>query len=265
MKVEQIYTDNSLRNFNYIIACDNTKEAVVIDPLRVDLILELAKRNDYKITKIINTHEHNDHTDGNQELVNATLAKVYCHHGALGTIPCANHGLEKDDVINIGSSVQLKVLDTPGHTMAHVCLLATDLIDGEQAIFSGDTLFNAGAGNVYSGNVDDLFNTFVNILYELPDTTLVFPGHDYLQNNLNFTLSREPDNSKAKDLLAKVNGQDPHQSFVTNLGIEKDINTFFRLNSKEIINKLQQDVSDFSDAPSSKDVFVALRNLRNNW
>lgn len=258
MKTHQIYTDNSLRNFNYVIACENTKEAIVIDPLRVDLILDLVKKNGYKVTKIINTHEHADHTDGNQELVNATEAEVYCHSNAVNKIPCAEFGLSKDDKIKLGDSTNIKVLDTPGHTMAHVCLLATS--GDNMALFSGDTLFNAGAGNVYSGNVDDLYNTFVDILYKLPDDTLVYPGHDYLANNLQFTLSREPSNTYAKDLLAKIENQDPHDALVTTLAMEKRMNTFFRLDSEDIINNL-----DLNTDYSSKDVFVALRELRNDW
>lgn len=265
MIVEQIYTDNSLRNFNYIIACPDTNEAIVVDPLRVDLILDLVAEKSYNITKIINTHEHADHTDGNVELVNRTGAKVYCHHKAVGKIPCSEHGLRKDDIITVGDSVSISVLDTPGHTMAHVCLLATDLTANNLAIFSGDTLFNAGAGNVHSGNVDDLYQTFVNILFKLPDSTLVYPGHDYLENNLNFTLSREPGNHAAKELLERIKDQDPHDPFVTDLSIEKIINTFFRLDNSEIISKLKSDINDFSHTPSDKDVFIALRELRNNW
>lgn len=266
MIVEQIYTDNSLRNFNYIIACPDTNEALVIDPLRVDLIMDLAVEKNYRITKIINTHEHADHTDGNAELVSKTGAKVYCHHKAINSIPCADYGLFKDDVIVVGDSVELKVFDTPGHTMAHVCILANDLSTNDNlAIFSGDTLFNAGAGHVYSGNVDDLYETFVNILFKLPESTLVYPGHDYLHNNLNFTLSREPGNYAARELLERIKNQDPHDPFVTDLSIEKTINTFFRLDNQEIIKNLHSELTGFIDNPSAKDVFIALRTLRNNW
>lgn len=267
MIVEQIYTENSLRNFNYIIACENTLEAAVIDPLRVDLLLELINTKYYKVKHIINTHEHADHTDGNQELVERTHAEVYCHANAIDKIPCAQHGLTKDDYLKIGDSVQLQVLDTPGHTMAHVCLLAQDVSSSsnQMALFCGDTLFNAGAGNVYSGNVENLYNTFVDILYKLPDDTLVYPGHDYLANNLGFTLNREPSNISAEALLKEVLDQDPHNPFVTTMGLEKKINTFFRLDNSEIKAKLSEDCSGFSVNADNRQVFYALRELRNSW
>lgn len=265
MLVHQIYTDNSLRNFNYIIACAETKEAIVIDPLRVDLIMDIIEQNNYKVSKIVNTHEHADHTDGNEELVSKTGAKVFCHHNAVPRVPCAEYGLTKDTMISVGKTVEIKVLETPGHTMAHVCLLATNVNNHEQAIFSGDTLFNAGAGHVHSGNIEDLYQTFVNILYTLSDYTLVYPGHDYLENNLNFTLNREPSNTKAKGLLEKIKNQDPHNAYVTNLKTEKDINTFFRLDSKEVIAKLCDDVKGFGHTATKQQVFYALRELRNHW
>ncbi len=266
MIIEQIYADNSLRNYNYIIACPDTNEAVVIDPLRIDLIMDLATEKNYRITKIINTHEHADHTDGNLELVEITGAQVYCHHKSIKTIPGATHGLYKSDTIVIGDSVVLKVLDTPGHTMSHVCLLANDISSSDNlAIFSGDTLFNAGTGHVYNGNLQDLYETFINILFKLPESTLVYPGHDYIVNNLNFTLSREPGNYVASELFARIKDQDPSNPFVTDLSIEKKINTFFRLDSQEIIDKLRLEISNFADTPSARDVFFALRELRNEW
>lgn len=260
MIIHQIYTGNSLRNFNYIIACEDTKEALVIDPLTIDPILEIANHHQYKITRIINTHDHNDHIDGNIELVRITHAEVYCHANALDKIPKATHGLKSGDIIKFGN-IKLKVLDTPGHTMAHVCILVYKN-DKPFAIFSGDTLFNAGAGNCYSGNIDDLYDTFVKILFQLPDEVLVYPGHDYLENNLKFTLNREPDNNYASDLLRQTQNLAVNTFIITTLGIERQINTFFRLNNTSIIKNLD-DLADTS--PSEKAVFIALRELRNKW
>ena len=79
--------------------------------------------------------------------------------------------------------------------MCHICLRS----HGDRpALFSGDTLFNAGAGNCHNGgNPEDLYATFVDQLARLPDDTQVYPGHDYIENNLRFTLAREPDNTAA--------------------------------------------------------------------
>ena len=85
-------------------------------------------------------------------------------------------------MIKVGKTVELECMDTPGHTMCHICLRShTD----QPALFSGDTLFNAGAGNCHNGgNPEDLYATFVEQLATLPDDTRVYPGHDYIENNL---------------------------------------------------------------------------------
>jgi hydroxyacylglutathione hydrolase len=173
-----------------------------------------------------------------------------------------DRGVKAGDVIKVGKRVELECMDTPGHTMCHVCLRShTD----EPALFSGDTLFNAGAGNVHNGgNVDSLFATFALQLASLPANTRVYPGHDYLENNLRFTLAREPENLAAKEMLPHEAGHDP-ASVVTTLADEKQINTFMRLDSPGVIARLRQDFPDLPDRPDPKTVFVKLRELRNKW
>jgi hydroxyacylglutathione hydrolase len=263
MIVEQIWTANAYRNFNYLIACPETGEALAIDPLDHEKSLAAAKRHGWQVTQILNTHEHGDHTGGNRAMVAATRAKLLAHRNAGSRIPGVDRGLGAGDVVKVGRTVELEVLDTPGHTMSHVCLLShTDT----PALFCGDTLFNAGAGNCHNGgHPEQLFSTFANQLAKLPDKTRVYPGHDYIANNLGFTLDREPDNAKAKQLLGKVKEQDPAHAMVTTLALEKEINTFFRLHSPTVIARLREAFPDLPDEPDAKTVFLRLRELRNRW
>ncbi len=263
MLVEQIYTENAYRNFNYLIACPETGEALAIDPLDHRKCLAAAERRGWTITQILNTHEHGDHTGGNKAMVAATGAKLLAHHGAKDKIPGIDVGLKAGDVIKVGKTVELESLDTPGHTMSHICLLShTD----QPALFCGDTLFNAGAGNCHGGgHPNELYETFAGPLAKLGDGTQVYPGHDYITNTLAFTLDREPDNAAAKTLLGEIENQDPHDPLVTTLAQEKQINTFFRLHSPSVIQRLRDTVRGFPDQPSERDVFVALRDLRNSW
>src|SRR4029077_11326488 len=82
MLTERVWAANSLRNFHYLIACPETGEALAVDPLKWELCLQAARRRGWQITQILNTHEHEDHTGGNEGLKGATRAKVLAHAGA---------------------------------------------------------------------------------------------------------------------------------------------------------------------------------------
>lgn len=263
MIVEQIWTGNAYRNFNYLIACPETGEAMAIDPLDHDKCLATAKARGWQITQVLNTHEHFDHIGGNDAVIAATGAKLLAHANAKDAIPNMDRGLNAGDRIKLGKTVEFEALDTPGHTMSHVCLRShTDT----PALFSGDTLFNAGAGNCHhGGHPAELYETFVKQLAALPANTLIYPGHDYLANNLAFTLDREPDNETAKRLLDEVQDQDPNAALVSTLAMEKDINTFFRLTSPSVIARLREAFPELPEQPDPKTVFLKLRELRNSW
>ncbi len=263
MIVEQIWTGNNWRNFNYLIACPQSGEAMAIDPLDHEKCLGLAKDRGWNITQVLNTHEHGDHTGGNSAVIAATGARLLAHAHAQDKIEGMDVGLSAGDIIKVGSSVELEALDTPGHTMSHVCLLSrTDT----PALFCGDTLFNAGAGNCHNGgHPNELYMTFASQLAKLPAATQIYPGHDYIVNNLQFTLDREPGNKRAKTLLDEIAEQDPDKARVTTVGLEKEINTFFRLANPEVIEKLRDVIPDLPANPDEKTVFKALRELRNSW
>ena len=263
MIVEQVWTGNAYRNFNYLVACAETGDALAIDPLDFNKCLAIARDRGWTITQILNTHEHGDHTGGNTGVVAATGAKVIAHKNAGKRIPDMDRGVAAGDVIKVGKTVELECLDTPGHTMCHICLLShTD----QPGLFSGDTLFNAGAGNCHNGgHPEELYETFSQQLEALGEDTLIYPGHDYLINNLEFTLDREPDNSTAQDMLATCKDQDPDDALVTTLAMEREVNTFFRLQNPTVIARLAEEFPDLGDNPDPKAVFLKLRELRNSW
>jgi hydroxyacylglutathione hydrolase len=263
MQIRQIYADNPYRNFHYLIACEATGEALVIDPLDAERCLKAARQEGWRITQVLNTHEHMDHIGGNGAVIAATGAKLLAHHAAQGKIPGVDIGLKAGDIVKVGNTVRLKVLDTPGHTMSHICLLS---LGDDPALFCGDTMFNAGVGNCKNGgHPEALYDTFRNQLDKLPDNTRIFPGHDYIANNLAFTLDREPDNEAAKKMTKAIEGQDPHHARITTLGEERKINSFFRLQSPSVIAALRLKYPDLPEHPSEREVFLALRELRNHW
>src|SRR5438128_9908351 len=199
MLVEQIWTANSGRNFNYLVACLETGEALAIDPLDHQKCLARAKSKGWNITQVLNTHHHRDHTGGNDQVIAATHAKLLAHANAKDQIEGIDRGLHAGDVIKVGRTVELECLDTPGHTMSHICILShTD----RPCLFCGDTLFNAGSGNWHNGgHPNELYNTFTGQLGMLPEDKPVFPGHAYYAHNLRLTLYRKCHNATPQGFL----------------------------------------------------------------
>lgn len=263
MLIERLWPANAWRNYHYLIACPETGEALAIDPLDWELCLREARRLGWTITQILNTHEHRDHTGGNEPLRAATGARVIAHAGAAGRIGGVDRGVGAGDVIRVGRAVELECLDTPGHTMAHVCLLAHG---DAPALFCGDTLFNAGAGNCHNGGDPALlYQTFADQLARLPEATRVFAGHDYLERNLAFTLDREPGNADAAALLETARSHQGADAPISTLADEKRVNAFFRLRNPQVVARLREAFPELPPDPDARTVFLRLRELRNRW
>jgi hydroxyacylglutathione hydrolase len=254
MIVKQIWTANAYRNFNYLVACPETGEALAVDPLDHEKCLKAAQDAGWTITQILNTHEHGDHTGGNGPVVEKTGAKIlaperkdrYLH---VSPLPRASSGSE---------SVEPRCSIRPTHDEPCACARIPP------ALFCGDT-FNAGAGTHNGGHPEALYATFTEQLARLPDDTLIYPGHDYIENNLCFTLNREPDNRRAQEMLERIKGQDANRAYVSTIGVEREINTFFRLTSATVIAQLRLAFPDLPEKLDPRTVFLKLRELRNRW
>ncbi len=264
--IHQILTKSSLRNFTYMLSCSGGQgqlkgqDWICIDPYDGGEVWDWLGSREGNLRAIINTHEHWDHIRGNAYLVERTDCRVYAHRKAKAEISEVTQLLSDGDIVPLLGERVLRALDTPGHTFA--CLTYM-LVEREvpKAIFTGDTLFNAGVGNCRNGgNPKILFQTISEIYGKFPDDLLIYPGHEYLGNNLRFTLSREPSNQKAMTLLKVWEGLDwDQQQYVTSFGEEKEINAFLRLNHPEITSFLEGDISD------SEQVFLRLREMRDKW
>lgn len=163
--------------FSYIIGCEETRDALVIDPgADAEIIAEKAKENKLNIKYIFNTHHHFDHTEGNADLKKLTGAKIVIHNlenaqmkGALKADICLNN----EKTFKLGN-ITFQIFFTPGHTSGGLCLYA----DGN--LFTGDTLFVGDSGRTdLPGGHRPTLGASIRKLMELPDDTIVWPGHDY--------------------------------------------------------------------------------------
>ncbi len=255
MLIERIWVGNPGRNFNYLVACEATGNALAVDPFDAGQVLAAATRRGWRITQIVNTHEHGDHTAGNAGVVAATGASVLAHPRAVARIGSVDREVGQGDRIAVGSSVHLEVLATPGHTPAHICLPNGD------ALFTGDTLFNAGVGNCRKGgDAASLYETFATVIAALPDSLRIYPGHEYLRRNLTFAVDREPGNARAHRILERIENIEGASAPVLTLGDEREINVFLRVDSPEVAAGVA--AASGCTRASAQEVFLALRQLK---
>lgn len=263
MIIERLFAANQLRNYHYLIACAETGDALVIDPLDYQACLNRARDRGWTIRQILNTHEHPDHTAGNAALVAATGARVLAHERAAARIGGVDQSLSGGERLRVGRTVELECLDTPGHTFAHLCLLAQS---GTPALFSGDTLFNAGVGNCSGGGDPQvLYGTCSGQLAKLPPATRVYPGHDYLLRNLAFTLHIDPSNQLAKHWQERCAGLEAETQPVLTLADEQQINCFFRLDEPAVREGVRALSPRLAADAGARELFVRLRELRDKW
>ncbi|RNJ75812.1 MAG: MBL fold metallo-hydrolase [Nitrosopumilus sp. H8] len=171
MRVHQIQV-GSMQNFAYVVADEDTNEAIVIDPSwDLEGLAEVIKKDGLNVKYIVNTHHHFDHTLGNKEIKESTGAQIIQHKSSELEHDMA---VKDGDSIGFGSS-KLLVLHTPGHSADSICLV------GDGKIFSGDTLFvgNCGRVDLPGGSAKDLYRSLFDVLYDLDDSLVLYPGHNY--------------------------------------------------------------------------------------
>ncbi|MCF8111388.1 MAG: hydroxyacylglutathione hydrolase [Desulfobacteraceae bacterium] len=201
-------------NLGYVLS--GSKSALVIDGGAPDEILRFAEKTGLEIKYIANTHSHPDHTSGNRELLENTRSRHTDFHSLLKT-----GGLEIDGEL-------IEIIHTPGHTRDSVCFYSPPWL------VSGDTLFNGKVGKCFTGDVD-AFLSSVKKLLALPDDTLVYAGHDYVEEYVEFIRSLEPDNTRLDEYFDKYNPD----NVCSLLADEKKVNPYLRLNDDKIISILK--------------------------
>ena len=158
----------------YVLGCETTRRAALIDPLRerVERYLAFLAEHGYRLDLVIDTHTHADHRTGTFDLRERTGARTVMHQRA----PAPNIDLHVDDGdrLSVGS-IGLQVLATPGHSRDAISLYAGD------RVFTGDSLLIHGTGRTDfpGGDPAAEYDSIQQKLFNLPDSTLVFPGHDY--------------------------------------------------------------------------------------
>lgn len=219
-------------NYGYLIHDPITGDTAAVDtPDAKTYQSELDKRG-WKLTHILNTHHHWDHTGGNLELKSGG-AMVYGATADADRLPGLDVALAPNDKMKFGNS-EGHIIDVGGHTNGHIAFYFPE----NDCVFVGDALFSLGCGKMFEGTPSQFWGSLKR-LRALPDETTIYCAHEYTTGNAKFAMSVEPGNpdlvSRNKEILAKRSRGEP--TVPSLMKEEKATNPFLRGDVSEEIRK----------------------------
>ena len=228
-------------NYLWLIHDHDSGETAVVDPGDPAPVLAEAQKRGWRISKILNTHWHPDHTGGNLAIRESSGATIIGPAGENGRVPGLDVALEEGDRIKIGNH-EAEVWEVPGHTLGHIAYILRD--DG--MAFVGDTMFAMGCGRLFEGSADQMYHS-LGRLAGLPDDMKLYCAHEYTLANARFAAHAFPDNKAISDRLRHVEQErsKARSTVPTTVGEERATNPFL----------IARDVEQFTDLRAKKDNF----------
>lgn len=211
-------------NYVYLAREPVSGAVAAVDPSVAGPVLQAAADLGWRITHILNTHHHPDHTGGNLEIKEMTGCTIVGPHADEARIPGIDVALSDGDEYALGDQVA-QAFDVPGHTRGHIALWFAQ----SHALFSGDTLFLMGCGRLFEGTPDQMWNS-LSKLRALPPETRVYCGHEYTLANARFAVTVEPANEALAARFTRVEAlrSAGHATIPGTIGEERETNPFLR-------------------------------------
>jgi hydroxyacylglutathione hydrolase len=242
-------------NYGVLLHDSATGATAAIDAPDAQPVEAALKQKGWRLTDILVTHHHADHTQGIPALKQQHGCRVVAPRAEANRIPFVDETVAEGDTVTVGD-LMARVIETPGHTAGHISYW----LRGPKLAFVGDTLFSIGCGRVIEGDAEMMWKSLLK-LRELPDDAKVFCGHEYTRSNIRFALTIEAGNealalrsAEVDALLAK--GQ---PSIPTIMGTEKAANPFLRADLPEVAQAV-----GLPDGPAWK-VFAEIRSRKDRF
>ncbi|MBD3391793.1 MAG: hydroxyacylglutathione hydrolase [Chitinivibrionales bacterium] len=239
-------------NCAYVLA--DGRAAAVVDPGDAHPVSRFLQQHGLSLSHILLTHMHGDHTAGAAALKRETRCRVIGPSGG-GLSGGVDERAREGATWAIGS-YEVRALETPGHTAGDISYHVPAL----HAVFTGDTMFVAGCGRLFGGSAETMWRSLQKIA-ALGDDTLVYPGHDYTEENLRFAVRVEPENYAVNKRLLEIRSvagrSEP--AVPSPMGLERMTNPFLRAGDPSMKKALGMeratDAQVFAELRKRKDRF----------
>jgi hydroxyacylglutathione hydrolase len=242
-------------NYAYLVHDKASGQVAAVDPSEAGPVLQALAAHGLKLTHVLNTHHHFDHTGGNLELKETTGARIVGPKADADRIPGIDLALGEGDTFALGEA-SARVFDIPAHTKGHIAFW----FEQDKALFTGDTLFAMGCGRLFEGTPAQMWAS-LSKLAGLPDDTRVYCGHEYTLANGRFALTLEPANPDLRQRMVDVEAcrSRGEPTIPSTIGLERRTNPFLRPSSAELRATLGLQAASlvevFAETRRRKDVF----------
>mgnify|MGYP001476649122 FL=1 len=242
-------------NYGFLAHDPNLNATACIDTPEEGPINTALEENGWRLTHILNTHHHGDHTGANIALKERWGCTIVGAANDAERIPGIDVRMADGDKYQFGSLIA-DVFEVPGHTTGHIAYY----FSSEDIAFVGDTLFALGCGRLFEGTPEMMWNSLQKLM-ALPDETIVYCAHEYTQSNAQFALSVEPGNAALVARSQEIDAlrAEGKPTVPTTIGLERATNPFLRPmseNLQETVGLSGADlVSVFTETRLRKDNF----------
>jgi hydroxyacylglutathione hydrolase len=242
-------------NYVYLVRDPAEGACAAVDPSVAEPVLRALDDLGWRLTHVLNTHHHGDHTGGNLEIKAATGCTIVGPRADAARIPGLDVAVGDGDRYRLGAA-EGQAFDIPGHTRGHIAFWFPD----SRALFSGDTLFAMGCGRLFEGTPRQMWES-LNKLRALPGDTRIYCGHEYTQTNARFALTIEPGNRALQARAREVDAMraEGNPTIPATMAEELRTNPFLRADDPELGRAVGLDGADavavFAEIRRRKDAF----------
>jgi hydroxyacylglutathione hydrolase len=242
-------------NYGVLLHDSETGATASIDAPEATPVEAALRETGWRLSDILVTHHHADHTDGIRALKEKYKCRVTAPAGEAAKIPSVDDTLREGDTVKLGN-LSANVIETPGHTLGHIAYW----FRADRLAFVGDTLFSIGCGRVIEGTPAQMWDSLKK-LRDLPEDTQFYCGHEYTLANIKFALSVDKDNPvlAAREAQALRQIDEGQPTIPVTIGDEKLANPFLRAD----VPDLAADIG-MAGKPAAE-VFAEIRTRKNRF